>query len=562
MIPARTWERDPAAEVPPGDSATRSGASSKVDFTARVTPLHVPELPADVDTVTAALRYAEAGWYVGHTKRGSKSPADMGAGWPDRTSRDPEVLVSWFAGTDHGLFLHCGRSGAVVLDVDHPDLLPEVLADALHDHPTAMQTTREGDADRGHYLYAMPPGRINGNGTGKLGGPWGDVRGSNGVIIVSPSVHKHAADGGLYAWQRTGPLAPLPESIAVLLGDAETSTAPATPERLRIFADTYTADLDRRPLAAWCNRFEKLTAGGASRHETMKDLLPGAFEEVLAGLYPARLACERLTAVFTTAAMKPGAGEQQGTARTEREADAEWLSMARWALARAETSDPAAVLARVQKVFPDLQAPGREDGGAARDKLSAPKGAPSVATQLVELAKARYRFGQSSKQEPFAVPMEGSNVARMLRGAGGSLRAELAAAYFAEHRKVAPQQALTDAVLSLEGWRIRESAPVLFHRTALTAALPEPETGGTLAELWAMLNVAGDGVMSTTAIALVLTVTPTNTTRLITIRCPHCCKTHTHGWPFGDDSIGHRVAHCVRGGDGGYYIATPEEQDR
>ncbi len=156
-------------------------------------------------------------------------------------------------------------------------------------------------------------------------------------------------------------------------------------------------------------------------------------------------------------------------------------------------------------------------------------GKASAATQLVELAEASYRFGQSSKHEPFAVPLRGSNVARMLRGAGGSLRAELAAAYFAEHRKIAPQQALTDAVLTLEGmaqeaepevlhlrsavagesvwldlggttgaavqitghgWRVRESAPVLFHRTALTAALPEPESGGSLGELWAMLNVA------------------------------------------------------------------------
>ncbi len=322
-----------------------------------VEPLHVPELPANVDTLTAALRYAAAGWYVGHTKRGSKSPVDMGAGWPDRTSRDPEVIVSWFAGTDYGIFLHCGRSGAVVVDVDHPENLPEVLLDAIREQPTVMQTTRVGDEDRGHYLYAMPAGRLLGNAVGKLGGQWGDIRGSNGVVIAAPSVHKHAADGGLYAWQSTGTLAALPESIAVLLGDAETSTAPATPERLRIFADTYTADLDRRPLAAWCNRFEKLTTAGASRHETMKDLLPGAFEEVLAGLYPAHLACERLSAVFTTAAVIPGTGERQGTARTEREAVSEWLSMARWALARAETSDTAAVLARVQKVFPDLAAP-------------------------------------------------------------------------------------------------------------------------------------------------------------------------------------------------------------
>jgi hypothetical protein len=157
------------------------------------------------------------------------------------------------------------------------------------------------------------------------------------------------------------------------------------------------------------------------------------------------------------------------------------------------------------------------------------KAGPSAATQLVKLAQARYRLGQNAKHEPFAVPLKDSNVARLLRGAGGSLRAELAAAYFAKHRKVAPQQSLSDAVLSLEGmaqeaepevlhlrsavtggavwldlgdaagrsiritgdgWQVHDAAPVLFHRTALTAALPEPQTGGTLAELWTMLNVA------------------------------------------------------------------------
>jgi len=170
--------------------------------------------------------------------------------------------------------------------------------------------------------------------------------------------------------------------------------------------------------------------------------------------------------------------------------------------------------------------------GAEAAKADTPvttAGKSSVSTQLVELAEVRYRFGQSSKHEPYAVPLEGSNVARMLRGAGGSLRAELAVAYFAEHRKIAPQQALTDATLTLEGmaqqaepetlhlrsavagesvwldlggttgravqitghgWRVQDSAPMLFHRTALTAALPEPENGGTLGELWAMLNVA------------------------------------------------------------------------
>ena len=155
----------------------------------------------------------------------------------------------------------------------------------------------------------------------------------------------------------------------------------------------------------------------------------------------------------------------------------------------------------------------------------------SVATQLIGLARENYRFGQSTKAEPFAVPLSGSSVARLLRGAGGSLRSELGAAYFTEHGKAAPQQGLADALATLEGfaqqsepevlhlrsaeahgavwvdigdntgravqitphgWSVCDQAPVLFTRTALTAALPEPERGGRLAELWSLLNVTPD----------------------------------------------------------------------
>src|SRR5262249_50352390 len=39
------------------------------------------------------------------------------------------------------------------------------------------------------------------------------------------------------------------------------------------------------------------------------------------------------------------------------------------------------------------------------------------------------------------------------------------------------------------GWSIESSAPVLFRRTEVTAALPEPQRGADLDELWAWLNV-------------------------------------------------------------------------
>jgi hypothetical protein len=171
----------------------------------------------------------------------------------------------------------------------------------------------------------------------------------------------------------------------------------------------------------------------------------------------------------------------------------------------------------------------------------------SVATELVTMARENYTLGQSTKAEPFAVPTAGPNVARMLRGAGGSLRSELSAAYFTRHGKAAPQQASADAVATLEGfametdpqvlhlrsaavdgavwvdlgdstghaveitlsgWRVRKRAPVLFTRTALTSALPNPERGGQLTELWDLLNVIADDRPLVLAYLLTVLLTP------------------------------------------------------
>ena len=87
--------------------------------------LSIPVLPDGVDMLTAALAYAACGWYVLPVKRGAKNPGTVvGDHWQDKSSRDPKQIAAWFAGTDHGIALHCGRSGAVVLDVDRPELIP------------------------------------------------------------------------------------------------------------------------------------------------------------------------------------------------------------------------------------------------------------------------------------------------------------------------------------------------------------------------------------------------------------------------------------------------------
>ena len=57
-------------------------------------------------------------------------------------------------------------------------------------------------------------------------------------------------------------------------------------------------------------------------------------------------------------------------------------------------------------------------------------------------------------------------------------------------------------------------------------------------------------------------VHPTKSTRLVLVDpCPWCSKRHTHGWPYGDAEIGHRVAHCLHGSPGGYYIEAPVVTD-
>lgn len=152
----------------------------------------------------------------------------------------------------------------------------------------------------------------------------------------------------------------------------------------------------------------------------------------------------------------------------------------------------------------------------------------SSATRLVELAEKRYELGCTPDGEPYAIPIEGPTIVRLLRGGRQSLRAELSQAFY-EATGIAPSQsALADACTVLEGkaqrvdpvelhlrvsehdgrlvldlgdmtgravvisttcWRVVDGPPVLFKRTALTGAMPEPVRGGRLDVLWDAINV-------------------------------------------------------------------------
>ena len=318
-----------------------------------MTALHVPDVTPDDDPLTAALAYAKAGWYIVPIKPGSKHPGSiLGFGWNDKSSREPEVIVDWLAGTNNGIALHVGRSGALAFDVDTPDNLPQVLEQAIATHAPPVQTTRAtGDPRRGHYLFTQPPGRTLGNGTGRLGGTWGEIRGLNGIIVVTPTVHENHTDGGLYQWAQTGPVPALPPELADLLDDTTHAEDAATDTAVAAFLTAHTKTSRPELLNAWVATFEQKVRAGESRHDRMVSILTGALKEAAAGYFPATEAAGQLGQAFLASVSQPPRGKQ-GTARTGAKARSEWGGILAWAVAQASAADPETTHTRVAEKAP------------------------------------------------------------------------------------------------------------------------------------------------------------------------------------------------------------------
>lgn len=332
----------PDSEVPAPQGPAPT-TTLQVDDADSSSPLRIPELAPDADTLTAALTYADAGWYVLPVKRGTKHPGTVvGDHWHHQSSRHPQQIVAWFAGTDHGIALHCGRSGAVMFDVDSPSKTPDALACHLGSAP--YQSTRADTLGRGHYVFTQPPGRMLGNSGGRLGGAWGEVRGLNGVIIVAPSVHP---EGGCYRWVRTGPIPALPDDIADLLDDANPATDAASDATVAAFLAGHAGGDQQNVLQGLLKKLHERIAAGESRHMSTVPALVGAMKEARAGLYPALWAAEAIWAVFLVAVAQAPVSDKQGAPRTGAVAAAEFRGMLAWAVGQALVADPDEVRARV-----------------------------------------------------------------------------------------------------------------------------------------------------------------------------------------------------------------------
>lgn len=291
-----------------------------------VTQLRIPSLPDDV--LGAALAYAAAGWYVLPIDRTDKNAGSvLGNGWPAKSSRDPDVIASWFAGTDHGLALHMGRSGAVAFDVDHPDALPDELADLFR--PAPFQSTRLTEPNRGHSVFACPTGRSFRNSGRKIGTAWGDIRGRNGIIVVEPTAH--SKPGGRYLWTSSGVLPILPESLAErLVEHGGTDEDAATDVEVKLWMAAHPIGMRPGRLRPILDRYATESSG--SRHGALTGCLVWLCKEVNAGYLAAPDALRQLNSAHTAALADPGHRNHADPKRKD------FRGVLAWAVAQAANS--------------------------------------------------------------------------------------------------------------------------------------------------------------------------------------------------------------------------------
>lgn len=284
------------------DDVAAEGGGRLHDDSGGATTRVFPEINEEDDSLAVALKCASAGIATVATARGdSKNPSSVDRDWTHASTMDPQVLALRYATKDYGVGIHVGASRLLVFDVDHPALLPAMMSRAFERDRPPFQSTRTNEPGRGHYVYQMPEGLTLGNGTGALGGAWGEVRGQNGFIALTPSVHAKAADGGRYKMLRSGPIPSLKGELLAALPVANIPATAATDDQVQAFLLERTAD--RRPgaLAPIINYYNTAIRRGESRHDTMVHCAAWGCSEAAQGFFPAQRLHDQLRAAHTAA---------------------------------------------------------------------------------------------------------------------------------------------------------------------------------------------------------------------------------------------------------------------
>lgn len=339
-------------------------------------PYSIPIIPPGHSKLRHALTYARLGWYLLPVARGQKHPGSLlGKDWPEQSSCSAAQVRDWWRQWPHAeIALHCGRSDMIVVDVDHPGAVPELLAAALPGAPLALtRKQKEGGGERGHYFFRQPPGRRLGNSPGSLGRGWGEIRGDNGVVILAGSEHFHEVfpekaeaerlaahkagiewTPGHYSWARTGVVPVLPDSVAAALGEAVEHARAVTPAVVNAWLEAHSpedalggqggrqsrwwAPRAGNGVLKWYSRQVEHEAG-LSRHDLGRDAVCMVLRESAVGAYPAAPVLVELRKLWENSLKTgprgeraPGAGEWDSfviwsvsqMAAFERDEDAQW----------------------------------------------------------------------------------------------------------------------------------------------------------------------------------------------------------------------------------------------
>ncbi len=261
-----------------------------------------PEINEEDDALTVALKLGSAGIATVATARGdSKNPSSVDRDWTHASTMDPQVLALRYAAKNFGVGIHVGKSDLFVFDVDHPQLLPTMMREAFERDMPPFQSTRTNEPGRGHYFYQMPEGVTLGNGSGTLGGEWGELRGRNGFVAFTPSRHEKAAEGGRYKMVRRGLIPQLGSELLAALRTATVNANAASSEQVRLFLTEHSADHRPGALAPIIAHYTDAVKRGESRHATMVHCVTWGCREVAEGLFPAQRLYDQLRAAHTAA---------------------------------------------------------------------------------------------------------------------------------------------------------------------------------------------------------------------------------------------------------------------
>lgn len=171
----------------------------------------------------AALRYAEAGWYVFPLTPRAKTPIIRGGrGFLEATCDVDQVRRWWAEWPDANIGLWPGRSGLVVVDIDGPEGETAARDLGAVSEPTLVATT--GRAGGGRHLYFRHPGETVPN---AVLAPKLDIRGDAGYVVIPPSIHP---SGVPYRWHgKLAEVRDLPPGVRRALAAAGRSDASAEP---------------------------------------------------------------------------------------------------------------------------------------------------------------------------------------------------------------------------------------------------------------------------------------------------------------------------------------------